>query len=160
MAELKSVHNVNPESYLFLGVRMNILLSGEQTGNAFSMIEGIMPPGGDGGLHLHELEDESMYLLSGELEVTLGDGEFILRPGETYFAPRNMPHRLRNLGSEEARTILINTPGTFDPFIKQAGIPLTGPEIPLLPPPTPEQIQGLLVLAAAFGIRILVPPGM
>jgi len=32
-----------------------------------------MPPGGDGGLHLHANEDESMHLLEGELEVTIGD---------------------------------------------------------------------------------------
>ena len=159
MTESAPVHVSTPASYLFLGVRMNILLSGIQTGNQFSMIEGIMPPGGDGGLHVHELEDETMHLLSGELEVTIGEKQFTLLAGETYFAPRGIPHRLRNLGKTAARAILITTPGSFDAFIQQAGIPLDGMEIEVspaqLPPPTPEQIQGLMELAAKFGIKIL-----
>ena len=52
---------------------MKTLLSSEDTGGQFSLIEGLMPPGGDGGLHLHANEDESMHLLDGELEVTIGD---------------------------------------------------------------------------------------
>ena len=52
---------------------MKTLLSSEDTGGQFSLIGGLMPPGGDGGLHLHANEDESMHLLEGELEVTIGD---------------------------------------------------------------------------------------
>lgn len=153
------VHNATPESYLLLGVRMIIHLSGNQTGGAFSLIEGFMPPGGDGGLHLHEHEDETMYLISGELDVILGDEHFTLKPGQSYFAPRGVAHRLRNLGTEVSRSIMMSTPGTFDNFVRQAGIPLQGDQIPVMPPPTPEQIQGLLQLAANAGIKMLVPPG-
>src|SRR5258707_484295 len=64
------VHTRYPEAYTFLGVRMKILLSSKDTGGQFSLIEGLMPPGGDGGLHLHANEDESMHLLEGQLEVT------------------------------------------------------------------------------------------
>src|SRR5258708_3320271 len=66
------VHTRYPEAYTFLGVRMKILLSSKDTGGQFSLIEGLMPPGGDGGLHLHANEDESMHLLEGQLEVTAG----------------------------------------------------------------------------------------
>jgi mannose-6-phosphate isomerase-like protein (cupin superfamily) len=44
------------------------------------------------GLHLHGNEDESMHLLEGELEVTIGDKKFPLSSGESYFASRNIPH--------------------------------------------------------------------
>ena len=62
-----------PGDLHFSRVRMKTLLSSEDTGGQFSLIEGLMPPGGDGGLHLHANEDESMHLLEGELEVTIGD---------------------------------------------------------------------------------------
>ena len=68
---------------MFLGVRMKIFLSSKDTGGQFSRIEGLMPPGGDGGLHLHTNEDESMHLLEGELEVTISDKKFPLTSGES-----------------------------------------------------------------------------
>ena len=146
-----------PDSYLFLGVRMVIHVPGEQTDKQFSLIEGFMPPGGDSGLHVHEHTDESLYLISGELEMTIGNLQFTLQPGESYFAPRNMPHRLRNTGKEVARAIAIDTPGYFADLIRSAGTPLKGTEIPqeLL---TPQEMAEIGQLSEQFGSRILVPP--
>jgi mannose-6-phosphate isomerase-like protein (cupin superfamily) len=159
MTKSVAVHNESFRRYMFLGVRMTILLSSEQTGGAFSLIEGVMEPGGDGGLHVHQNEDESMQLLEGTLQVTIGDETFALLPGQSYFAPRNIPHRLRNIGSVPARALLITTPGSFDEFIARAGIPLLDDQVPHpSEPPTPEQIQGLISLAGEFGIKILAPP--
>lgn len=153
------VHGRSPRRFLFLGVRMAILLSSAETGGQFSMIEGIMPPGGDGGLHVHHNEDESMHLLEGSLEVAIGEQAFRLAPGESYFAPRGVPHRLRNRGDVPARALLVTTPGGFDDFITRAGIPLIeGAEPPRPAAPTQEQIEALLKLADSFGIRIIEPP--
>jgi mannose-6-phosphate isomerase-like protein (cupin superfamily) len=135
---------------------MTVLLSSEQTGGQFSMIEGVMPSGGDGGSHVHHNEDETMYLLEGALEVTIGDLIFTLKAGETYFAPRGVPQRLRNLGDRPARGVLVTTPGGFDGFVAKAGIP-QGSALPMAPP-TPEDVKGLIQIAAAYGIEILAPP--
>lgn len=124
------------------------------------MIEGIMPPGGDGGLHVHALEDESMHLLEGELEVTIGEKTFTLKPGQSYFAPREIPHRLKNLGKTPVRALLVTTPGGFDQFIAAAGLPLVDDIASPAAPPTPEQIGQLQALATEFGITILAPPGL
>jgi mannose-6-phosphate isomerase-like protein (cupin superfamily) len=80
---------------------------------------GFMPPGGDNGLHVHPDEDEAMYLISGELEVTIGNLQFGMKAGESYFAPRNTAHRLRNAGTEEAWSLHIDTPGRFTCFDKR-----------------------------------------
>jgi mannose-6-phosphate isomerase-like protein (cupin superfamily) len=152
---VSAIHKTKAPTYVFLGVEMKILLSSDETGGQFSMIEGIMPPGGDGGLHIHEREDETMHLLEGELEVSIGERVFTLKAGETYFAPRNVPQRLRNLTSRPARTIMVATPGGFDRFIAAVAAPAGAPQTP----PTPEQMHALLELTRAFGIQILVPPG-
>ncbi|HUC17596.1 MAG TPA: cupin domain-containing protein [Acetobacteraceae bacterium] len=153
------IHSHSPRLFLFLGVRMSILLSSAQTGGQFSLIEGFMPPGGDGGLHLHRNEDESMHLLEGSLDVMIGEQAFRLGPGESYFAPRGVPHRLRNRGDVPARSLLVTTPGGFDDFVARAGTPLIeGAEPPRPAPPTPEQMGQLLKLAEEFGIGILGPP--
>jgi mannose-6-phosphate isomerase-like protein (cupin superfamily) len=152
-------HVSYPPTYLFLCVQMKVLLSAAQTGGQFTLIESIMPPGGDGGLHVHANDDESMHMLEGELDVTIGETSFTLKPGETYLAPRGMPHRLRNLGSVPARSLLITTPGGFDEMISQAGFALDEGAVPgPAVPPTPEQIGRLLAVAAKFGISVLAPP--
>ncbi|MFM0075916.1 cupin domain-containing protein [Paraburkholderia sediminicola] len=155
---------LSPPAYTFLGVRMRVLLSSLQTGGQFSMIEGIMPPGGDGGLHVHHREDESMFIVEGELEVTIGDTVRILQAGSSCFTPRGVPQRLRNRGTVPMRGIVVTTPGGFDEFITTAGMPLDEAAAaretqPSAPPPSTEQLAGLLRLAETYGITILIPPG-
>ena len=43
------------------------------TNSAFSVMEFVTPPGKGVALHVHEREDELVYLLEGEIEVTLGN---------------------------------------------------------------------------------------
>jgi mannose-6-phosphate isomerase-like protein (cupin superfamily) len=159
MSKPSTVHNRNPQTYVFLGVEMRILLSSKQTDGQFSMIEGIMPPGGDGGLHVHYREDESMHLLEGELEVTIGEQVFTLAAGESYFAPRGIPQRLRNISTAPARSLLVSTPGGFDQFIARAGMAVSEDAPPTVAvSPTSEQIKQLVALADTFGIEIIAPP--
>jgi mannose-6-phosphate isomerase-like protein (cupin superfamily) len=71
-------HETHAPTYLFLGVQLTIRLSGAQTGGLFTLLEGTMPAGGDGGLHVHTREDETMHLLEGEMNITVGDAMFAL----------------------------------------------------------------------------------
>ena len=73
MTSKKPLYVQHPPLYVFLGVTMQIHLSGVQTGDEFSLIGATMPPGGDGGLHLHTREDESVHLIEGCLDVTIGE---------------------------------------------------------------------------------------
>jgi hypothetical protein len=61
--QILSVHSRCPEAYMFFRGADENPLSAKETGGQFSLIEGVMPPGGDGGLHLHANEDESIHLL-------------------------------------------------------------------------------------------------
>jgi len=155
MQSTKVSHQSHPSKYVFLGVPITIHLSGEQTGGQFTLIEGTMPAGGDGGLHAHRREDETMYLLDGELDVTIGGESFTLRPGESYFAPRGVPHRLRNRGCAPARSLAIHTPAGFDAFVREAGTPLE--EWISDRAASDEQLRHVAGLAASFGIELLKP---
>ncbi len=153
------IHNFLPRRFIFSGVDMRILASSADNGGQFSMIQGIVPPGGGGVLHVHAFEDETMHLLEGELDVTIGGETFALRAGETYFAPRNVPHGLHNRTDRPARGIVVTTPGGFDRFIAQAGMPLGDTDsVPAGMPPTDAEMGGLLMLAKEFGITILEGP--
>src|SRR5262249_25435656 len=145
------VHNIVRPTYILLGVKMTILLSGDQTGNEYCMIEAVVPPGCDVGLHLHPNYDEAVTLLSGELETTIGDSLFTLHAGQSIFVPRTVPHRFRNLTNEEATGILVNNPGPFDKLVRAAGVPVTGRGMPDLPEYTSEYLTRIATLAEKYG---------
>lgn len=159
VSSIQPVRVTTPSSFIFLGVRMDIHLSGAQTGGGFSLIEAFMPSGGDGGRHIHTNEDETIHVVSGQLEVTVGNEKFTLKAGETSFAPRNIPHRIQNKGKVEARAFLINTPGSFDRFLSSVGIPFEAATTLELKPPTTKQVEELLAIAKKFGVIVVGLPG-
>lgn len=74
----------------------------------------VMPPGTDTGKTMlaHEGE-EGGVIISGEVEITVGDTLRVLRAGEAYYFESRTPHRFRNVGKEDAIIVSANTPATF-----------------------------------------------
>jgi len=156
----RPVHKREQDTYMFFGVPTVLHLAGIETGNEFSLLESYMGVDGDSGLHLHANEDESIYVLEGELELTVGDSVYVLRTGCSYFIPRDVPHRLRSRGGEVARVMHWYTPGTLDPFVRMAGIRIKGPNDVGPVYPSPEQIGPILLLSEEYDFHMLVPPGV
>src|SRR5262245_16162353 len=65
--------------------------------------------------HTHTHEDESIYLISGRLEVECDGEEFEATPGSFVFLPRERPHTFRSAGGT-ARGLLIVTPGGLENY--------------------------------------------
>jgi quercetin dioxygenase-like cupin family protein len=132
-------------------------IDGEKSGGAYSLSEisaarGSMPP-----LHVHHRDDETFYLLEGELRLFLGDRQIVLAAGQAALAPRDVPHTYR-VESDRARYIVINSPAGFEQFLRDAGEPAPNAELP--PPGRPFDPAELARAAAEHGIEILGPPGM
>lgn len=71
-------------------------------------------PGADTGEAMlrHEAE-EGGVVVSGELEVTVGDQRRVLKAGEAYYFDSRLPHRFRNAGTVEAVVVSACTPPSF-----------------------------------------------
>lgn len=116
------------------------------TNGVFSVIEIITPPGEGAALHVHENEDELVYLLQGEIEVTLGDQTMLAVPGVTALLPRGIAHGFTNVGDTPSIVIDTILPGAFDNyFFEMASLYKKGE-------PTQEEIDALSV---KYGIRYL-----
>ena len=89
------------------------------TNNVFSVIEIITPPGKGVALHVHENEDELVYLLQGEIEVTLGDQTMLAVPGVTALLPRGVAHGFTNVGDTPSIVIDTILPGSFDNYFAE-----------------------------------------
>jgi hypothetical protein len=77
---LKITHRPQPKRRYFDVGLGAICLAGADTGGAFCLLDVSLAPGIGVPRHTHTREDETYYVLSGELEVEVGDQSFLLRP--------------------------------------------------------------------------------
>src|ERR1700722_5535043 len=73
------------------GGTYTILLTGEDTGGRYCLIDMYVPPGGGPPPHRHDFE-ETFTILEGELEITFRGDKRVARAGETAHIPANAPH--------------------------------------------------------------------
>jgi len=110
-----NMHHVRPAERKVLeagpGVRMELLAWGNAVMEPH--LFRIAPGAGSGEAYSHEGE-EFLYLLRGQLEITLEDGEtHRLAEGDSFYFESTMHHRWSNPGKKEAWVLWVNTPPTF-----------------------------------------------
>jgi len=67
-----------------------------------------MDPGGYyGDPPLKHKGEEVCMVISGEIELTAGDDRYILEEGDCIYIESNVPHQIRNKGTERAKTIWV-----------------------------------------------------
>jgi mannose-6-phosphate isomerase-like protein (cupin superfamily) len=66
------------------------------------------------GLHAHAGEDDSFYILEGELTFTVEGEEVVAGPGTFVLVPPGVPHTFANRGDAVARFINVHAPAGFD----------------------------------------------
>ncbi len=102
------------------GLNMEVMLSAEQTGGAFSAIYGEHPPGKGPGKHMHHHQDEYAFIISGIYEVVVNDGApQICGPGTLIFVPRNNTHSFKNVGTTTASLLDWTLPGGQDKYFSE-----------------------------------------
>lgn len=93
-----------------------------ETDGAFIMLEDRIVRGKTTPLHLHPNEDETIYVLEGELLVHVEGEEHRIGRGGLFVAPRGVPHAFM-VTSETAHILGLQTPGTGERFYREAGEP-------------------------------------
>jgi quercetin dioxygenase-like cupin family protein len=107
-----------------VGGPLTFKVRGDQTGGALTALENVIPPGEGPPLHTHAAEDESWYVLEGELQFRIGDELSRAPAGSFVFVPRGTPHAFRNVGDEPARILVLFTPSGMETFFERfAAVP-------------------------------------
>jgi len=86
-----------------------------------TMVEEREPAQGRVPLHRHTRRDELIYVLDGELLVTLGSETTRVSAGSCVRAPRGTSHGYRNAGSGTATALLVYTPGSYAGLFEALG---------------------------------------
>jgi len=132
------------------------LATGEETDGNYATWEALVPPGGGPPPHVHSREQESFYILEGEITFRV-NGETIIATSGTF---ANMPigslHSFKNETEQLARMIISIAPAGLENMFFEVGVPLAEGSTAALPP-TKEEIEKLLAVAGNYGVEIKVP---
>jgi quercetin dioxygenase-like cupin family protein len=104
------------------GDTYTILLTGEDTGGRYTLIDMFVPPGGGPPPHRHDFE-EMFTILEGEIEFTFRGVKVAARAGETINVPANAPHVFTNASDRPVRLLCMCSPPGQEEFFAQVGVP-------------------------------------
>jgi mannose-6-phosphate isomerase-like protein (cupin superfamily) len=134
---------------------MTVKATADRTGGAFGLLESQIAPGFSPPLHVHQREDESFYVLEGDVTMRCGDRTFRVGPGAFVFLPRGVPHTFVVEGHTPARMLTLLTPGGGEGVFIDGGRPA---EAEGLPPAAPPDIEKLKAVSRTYGADIIGPP--
>lgn len=142
------------EALWFFGTLATVKASAEQTGGQYVLVEQLAPRGMATPLHVQPEDDESFYVLEGDLTFYLEDGQPIpASAGSFIHIPKGTPHAFQ-VNSETARLLDLTTP-QHERFFHAAGEPAQSRTLPPEGPPDMEKVQAA---AREYGVEILGPP--
>jgi mannose-6-phosphate isomerase-like protein (cupin superfamily) len=136
-----------------------ILLSGDDTGGRFTLIDMYVPPGGGPPPHRHDFE-ETFIVTEGQLDVSFRGVGRSVTAGTTVNVPANAPHHFRNSSGQPARLLCVCAPPGQEEFFAAVGDRVPGRTSP--PPDLDTSAQAARVakaqeLASRYRTELLLP---
>ena len=133
---------------VFGGLRIDAKVHPGDSGGDLYVIEHSDEARGGPPRHVHHEQDEWFYVLEGSYRVEVGDERFDLGPGDSVFAPREVPHAWAHTGDGVGRLIIAFQPaGRMEPFL--AALAEAGSA------PSPDELRPLF---SAHGMTVVGPP--
>jgi quercetin dioxygenase-like cupin family protein len=99
-----------------VGGQVVFKLRGDQSGGSLTAFETVVAPGEGPPLHTHAKDDETLYVIEGQMRFKLGDELHTGSGGSFVFVPRGTPHTFQNVGDEPARMLIHFTPSGMERF--------------------------------------------
>ena len=111
------------EQYNLNGIIYKILVSGNQTGNKYSIIEITFPPGEESEIPLHKHGNEAlvMHVIEGNFsfrygkEILEGNKDTVLR------FEKDISHSYRKIGKDQGKLLVTYTPAGLEDFFRELG---------------------------------------
>jgi mannose-6-phosphate isomerase-like protein (cupin superfamily) len=122
------------------------------TGGLISVCEFTLGPWDSGPvLHMHTSVDEAFYVVTGDLELQLGEERVKATAGGFVWVPRGVAHAFANAGGEPVRVLGFAVPGGIEEQFAEQAAYLSSVQGP------PDQ-QVLSEIGAHHGAPTLGPP--
>lgn len=111
---IRTSADARPASYDAGSARF--LLSRNETGGRYSVVELQELPGYSTPLHAHRDMDEAFYVLEGTLTAEIAGKRYELTPGASVIIPKGTPHAQGNFGKWPVRLLVTSSPGGIEQF--------------------------------------------
>ena len=115
------------DAYDWHGARIVMKARGAETVGQLAVMESTYPSGLTVAAHVHDGEDEMLYLLAGALRGFCGDEHWTVGPGSFVFVPRDRPHGFVVTSVEPARALVVVGPARLDSQVAAGGVRVTPP---------------------------------
>ena len=146
------------QSVWYSGWLLTFLATGEDTKGQFAMMEQVARKGNVPPRHIHHREDETFYVVEGEMTFSVGDRIIKATAGTMVFAPRDIAHSF-TIDSEQVRILVMVSPAGAEGFFKACSVP--APSMTSPPPTEPSygEIQKMMALAPKYGFEFVSAEG-
>ena len=134
------------------GSRHDVIFDGTATEGRLSAVRSRMLTGAASPIHVHDHDDETVFVLTGSGVFWVGDGRFELGAGDSAFLPRHVPHGY--LFTEDADILTVCNPSGVETFFRTVGWDLKDP----LPQDWAVDMDALRAAGEAQGQHVLGPP--
>jgi quercetin dioxygenase-like cupin family protein len=112
-----------------MGNMMTFLVNSEQTNGAFSMTDYLSKPGNEPPAHVHDREDEFIYVLEGRINAYIGKEVFFAGENEGVYFPKFIPHTFTIL-TPQLRMLIWMSPGGFERYFRDMSEPARSLRLP------------------------------
>jgi quercetin dioxygenase-like cupin family protein len=128
----------------------------DDTNGKYALWEAIVLPGGGPPPHVHSREEESFYILEGEITFSFGEKRLVASAGTFANVSVGTLHSFKNETNRSAKMLISVAPAGLEQMFFEAGTPVpTGTTT--ASPPTKEEIDKLLAVAPQYGVEIRLP---
>lgn len=98
----------------FIGITHK--LTPQQTGSGYYLFEFEFEPESGNSLHVHQREDEVVYVIEGAIEIRIADQKLQAVTGGIAHLPKRIPHALHNPLKTTSRYLGLAIPGGMEHF--------------------------------------------
>ena len=160
------LHSPAPgNSRAYMGGILTIPVGGDSTRGRLAFVEAKGRPGNEPPPHVHEWEDELIYLLEGRAEFCCGRQRFVASAGDTVFIPQRVAHAMTFLTPSVRLIAVISAtderPVGLDRYFRAMSEPATSLSLPAAGTAetyaTADDPAHAARLAAEHGARFLTP---
>ena len=139
----------------YLDQLITFLATGQDTGEQFALLRVHAVQGAGEPAHVHTHEDEAIYLLAGEMTISLSGEELHARPGDLVRIPQGVAHALRH-DAAQVSYLLHYSPAGFERYFHAMSEPAEYLGLPSLPaaPDGPRMVATAARYGCVFTGRI------
>lgn len=95
-----------------------IRVAADETSGLYSVVEIVSDQGDGTPLHVHENEDEHIFVLQGTARIAHGDEIFDASPGQTAILRKGIPHAWGNRANTRLRLAVLAIPGGVEEVLR------------------------------------------